>query len=150
MPRTESNPPTAMAAPLGVILVALLFVVSACATRPVGSATPSLVVPALAPDSLPEWLLEDVDPEYGVRPDILFVIFRPGLSPDEKRAVLISVGVVAVVGGVSSDGPPFPDGVYVVRVATGGDMARLIQSLDALRARDEVVVVGLYSELYPG
>jgi hypothetical protein len=150
MSRTDSSPPAAMAAPLGALLVAFLLVASACATRPVGSAAPSLVVPALAPDSLPGWLLEDVDPEYGVRPDVLYVIFRPGLSPNEKRAVLISVGVVAVVGGVPSAGPPFLDGAYVVRVATGDDMARLIQALDALEARDEVVVVGLYSQLYPG
>ena len=95
-------------------------------------------------------LLSEPLTEYGVRPDVLYVIFRPGLSPDEKRAVLISVGVVAVVGGVPSADPPFLGGAVVVRVATGDDMARLIEARDALEARDEVVVVGLYSQLYPG
>ena len=114
------------------------------------SISPTLVVPETPPDTLPSRLLDTLDPEYGVPPDILFVSFLPGLTVQRKREILLSAGVVAVVGGIPGDNADLSDGFYVVRLSTQGDMDRLIRARDALLAQDGVMTAGLYTLLDPG
>ncbi len=101
-------------------------------------------MPATAPDSIPGDILDNLDPEYRVPPNVLAVTFEPGLTRERKTEILVSVGGEAIIGGA-----PFPllDGIYLVRVSTGDDMQVLLRARDALDAQEEVVSAGLFTQL---
>ncbi len=127
------------------LVVALLAVLpsAACALQ----AGPSpLDVPAEPPDSIPQGIFDNVDPEYGVPPDVLTVTFIPGLTRDQKAGLLAAVGAEAIIGGA-----PFPvlDGIYLVRIRTGGDIQVLLRAIARLNAREEVVSAALLTQLTP-
>ncbi len=131
------------------VLTLVLILAVACSAVP-QSISPvtqeTLLVPATAPDSIPGDILDNLDPEYRVPPDVLAVTFEPGLTRERKTEILVSVGAEAIIGGA-----PFPvvDGIYIVRVSTGDDMQVLLQARDDLNAQDEVVSAGFYTQLSP-
>lgn len=110
-------------------------------------------VPEQAPDSVPEGVMANVDPEYGVPVDYLTVTFVPGLTPAAKGAILAEAGGAEVVGGFPLPRQaPFDqifDGIYLVRIKTDGTMTPLLQALETLGAKPEVVAASMVTQLAP-
>ncbi len=131
------------------VLILILILAVACSGVPpsISPVTQEIIqVPATAPDTIPSDILDNLDPEYRVPPDVLTVTFEPGLTRERKAEILVSVGAEAIIGGT-----PFPllDGIYIVRVDTGDDMQVLLQARDDLNALEEVVAAGLLTQISP-
>ena len=135
-------------APFSVLILLLILAVACSAVPP--SISPvtqeTLQVPATAPDTIPSDILDNLDPEYGVPPDVLAVTFRSGLTRERKAEILVSVGGQAIIGGALLR---VSDGIYIVRVDTGDDMQDLLQARDDLNALAEVVAAGLLTQVSP-
>ncbi len=135
-------------APFSVLILLLILAVACSAVPP--SISPvtqeTLQVPATAPDTIPSDILDNLDPEYGVPPDVLAVTFRSGLTRERKAEILVSVGGQAIIGGALLR---VSDGIYIVRVDTGDDMQVLLQARDDLNALAEVVAAGLLTQVSP-
>ena len=85
-------------APFSVLILLLILAVACSAVPP--SISPvtqeTLQVPASAPDTIPSDILDNLDPEYGVPPDVLAVAFKSGLTRERKAEILASVGGEAI------------------------------------------------------
>jgi len=135
---------------IGLPISSLALLLLMAVAPEMASAQITLQVPEEPPDSIPGDILDDIDPEYGVPSDVLIVAFFPGLTVERKGELLAAVGCIGVIGGAPVADQIF-DGIYIVRIETGGDMLALLAAGDALLEHEgEVILAAMYTQLSPG
>ncbi|HEX6693093.1 MAG TPA: S8 family serine peptidase [Longimicrobiales bacterium] len=90
-------------------------------------------------DSLPSDILESYDAEFGAPDDVLFVLFRPGTTIQQKAAAVASIQG-HVIGGHTVPNMGRFEGFYAVRFPSTGVGSSLVPKLAQLHANPVVYV----------